>query len=328
MSFNDIPGQERAFGRLSGWLKAGVTPQALLLVGPEGTGKSKTALAYARALNCERTVDPRERLEPCAPREEACPSCRFVAASTHPEILVVSPEESRLKIDQVREAIETIRLHRLIARRRVLVFLNADTLMLQAANALLKTLEEPPPETTIILVAESTRGLPLTVLSRCWQIRFSPLHDEALKSAVDLSGLSPDQAERAMTYSHGIPGKAARYADWFKSGDAMKYLNDLWTAVKSGGGAAIAFAEKHSRDKDEFPSRLELLADAWNAALVKSLTSSEKSSYRPGVWLELTEMVLRARKLLDVNANRKLLLESLIYKARKTVQKGDSATQL
>ncbi|MBI2060422.1 MAG: hypothetical protein HYT87_11690 [Nitrospirae bacterium] len=326
MSFADIHGQDRAIGRLRGFLQTDVVPQALLFVGPEGTGKAKAALTFARALNCGRTDRQNERMqdltpfqrriEPCGSGEEACTSCRLIAASTHPDVLAVGPDESRLKVDQVREALEMIRLRRLSARRRVVIFLDAHTLMLQAANALLKTLEEPPEATSLILVAQGTRGIPLTVLSRCWPVRFSPLREGTLKSTVDFSGLSPEHAERVAAYGHGIPGKAARYVAWFKSGEAMKFLSAYWSGVREGGGSALSFSEKYGRDKEDFASRLDLLADALNAGLVRSLSPAEKSPYPPKVWLGLVESVLHAKRFLDVNANRRLMLEGLIYEAR------------
>lgn len=310
----------RLHDQLSSLLKRGVHPHAILLIGPKGTGKLQTALTYARALNCDRTLDPIARSEPCAHDEDRCVACLQIDANTFPDVRVVEPDEGRLKIAQIREVIEQVRLSRLSARRKLIVLNDADRIVMQAANAVLKTLEEPPPETTIILIARSTRGLPVTVLSRCWQIRFPPLPFEAIGRLPDLEGLAPDHLKRVVQYSHGMPDKALRYAGLFRSGDAMKFLTEYWSAVKEGGEKAGEFAERYGKSKGENTEWIDVLADAHCAALVRTLSGEEEGPYPPRVWLGLVDAALRAKRDLDVNANRRLLFERLVGDARALIR--------
>ncbi|MBI2890373.1 MAG: hypothetical protein HYY13_06260 [Nitrospirae bacterium] len=313
-----LPGPARE--RLSSILHSGAHPPALLFVGPDGCGKREAARWFTRALNCHRTTS-RSPSEPCSAEEAPCPACLQITAGTFPDLVTIQPEEDHpdhLTIDQVRGAIQGARLSLLTGRHKVIILARAASILLRAANALLKTLEEPPERATFILLADSHRGLPATVLSRCWIVPFAPWPESRLREDPRLGGLEPDDLRRVLSYSHGRPEKAARYARAFKAGKAKDFLREFWNAIREGGGPALQFAAKYEKPKEEFPERLQLLTDAFNAALAKSL--SEKSPYSPAQWLCLTETALRAVKTLDVNANRKLLLERLIYEAREAIK--------
>ncbi len=144
-------------------------PQSLLFDGAEGIGKRTTALALASAINCQQ---PAPDGDACG----ACSSCRRIARGQHPDIGVLLPnEKGTITVDMAREVIGRASYRPFEARRRVVIIDDADLLQPQAQNALLKTLEEPPPSSMFILVTSRPDSLLETVRSRCPRVRFGRL---------------------------------------------------------------------------------------------------------------------------------------------------------
>ena len=177
-------------------------PPALLLAGPAGVGKRRVALALAQAINCTapQSTDGLER-DACG----ACASCRRIARGVHPDVVLLEPGDTgTIKIEPVREIIVQAGYRPFEGRRRVVIIDEADALVEPAQNALLKTLEEPPPASIFLLVSSLPDALLATVRSRCPRLRFGPLspgdvaavlvrdHDyaeaEAHAAAVDADG--------------------------------------------------------------------------------------------------------------------------------------------
>src|SRR5262249_24546682 len=142
----------------------GTLPPSLIFAGPQGVGKRLTAVALAQALNCEQGG--------CG----ACPVCARIARGVHADVLVVEPGDSgTIKVDQVREAIDRTAYRPFEGRRRVVIVDEADALVPEAQNALLRTLEEPPPASVFVLIPARPEMLLPTVRSRCQRLRFGPL---------------------------------------------------------------------------------------------------------------------------------------------------------
>lgn len=200
-----VRGQDRAVALLLRYLASGKVPPGLLFFGEEGIGKETAAEAFAAALLC-RTPDPGGA---CG----ACPDCRLSAAGSHPNLLHVLPENRNILIDDIRLLQEELSLKAFSDRPRVALVVPADRMTVQAANALLKTLEEPPPGTHFLLVSHRLSQLPPTIVSRCQKIPFSPLPREAvteiLRSLPDAGAARPPDAIRAAAAcSGGSPGRA------------------------------------------------------------------------------------------------------------------------
>lgn len=163
------PWLQPAWQRLQASVSADRLPHGLLLAGPQGTGKRAFALALAHALLC---LSPRPNGHACG----RCRGCDLIAAGSHPDLLVVSPLEdsSVIRIEQIRELIVQLALTSSQASgRRVAVIHPAEAMNRSAANSLLKTLEEPPLNTTLVLVSDAAALLPATVRSRCQRIQVS-----------------------------------------------------------------------------------------------------------------------------------------------------------
>jgi DNA polymerase-3 subunit delta' len=183
LSWHSIRGHDRVVVELRRSLEHGRFPHALLFVGPEGVGKRTFARRLAQALLYE--ANPAERLDPC----EACPGCLQVAAETHPDFAEAARPEDKheLPISVIRDLCEHFALKPARGMRKVAILDDADDLNEEAANAFLKTLEEPPPGAVLILIGTSVEVQLQTIVSRCQVVRFDPL------SADDVAGLLLEQ---------------------------------------------------------------------------------------------------------------------------------------
>ena len=245
---SSVVGQERALSLLRMYIGAGAVPQGLLFSGEEGVGKEKAARAFAAALLCRN------------PGAEgacgSCPDCRLLASGAHPNFFFITPETQFLRIDEIRALQEELALKAFSDRPRAAILCPADRMTPQAANALLKTLEEPPPGAHLILVAHRAAVLMPTIVSRCQRIPFFPLPvgtvAEILSRRPDAGGGVPLPVIRlAAAVSGGSPGRA------------LSLLPDLadereaWLALFSNPSpaAAIKLAESWKGEGDA-PGRL------------------------------------------------------------------------
>ncbi len=173
MAWSDILGQDLAKRMFQTHLSSGKIPGAYLLVGPEGIGKRRLALEMAKALNCTAKAE-----RPC----DACPTCGQINRSTHPDVHVVvgGGASDQIKIDQIRHIIGRIALRPFSAAMQVVVIDGADRLTEEAANSLLKVLEEPSPYTRFVLTSAHLQDCLPTIISRCQLIRCLPLPAEVV----------------------------------------------------------------------------------------------------------------------------------------------------
>lgn len=191
-------------------LEEGRFPHALLFVGPEGVGKRTFALKLAQAILCERV--PESSLDPC----EACPSCLQVLAGTHPDVLQVAKPEDKheLPIRVIRELCLNLGLKPMRGSRRVAIVDDADDLNDEAANAFLKTLEEPPPGSVLILLGTSAEVQLDTMISRCRVVRFNPLtRDELMAVLIEQGVADPETAGPLADLAEGSVSRARGLAD-------------------------------------------------------------------------------------------------------------------
>jgi len=183
MAFDNILGQDRPKQILDKALRSGRTPNSYLFYGQESVGKKFTAIEVCKALNCE-TLSP---VDSC----NKCPSCLKIEKRIHPDLFILEPKKSSptareavLKIDEIRELQKKLLYLPYEGNTKVAIINNAECMNSQAANSFLKTLEEPPTKTLIILIASNPHQLLPTVVSRCQGIRFYPLPNEAIKKII------------------------------------------------------------------------------------------------------------------------------------------------
>ena len=211
MPWHSIRGHDQVVESIRASLQHGKLPHAFLFVGPEGVGKHRFAKVFAQALLCERR--PETAFDPC----QACPTCLQVMAGTHPDLLEVSKPEDKheLPIQVIRDLCIDMGLKPASGRRKVAIINDADDLNNEAANAFLKTLEEPPPGSVLILIGTSSEVQLDTILSRCRVTRFEPLPEADLAAVLLDQGVAetPEAALRLAKLGEGSVARAQGLAD-------------------------------------------------------------------------------------------------------------------
>jgi DNA polymerase III subunit delta' len=251
------PGNEALRARLLGLFHQDRLHHCMIFEGPPGVGKAASALWLAMAVNCERSGSG---AEPCG----ACWSCRSIQRGQHPDVIQVGldPEKATpiISVKQARDLLGQLSLHPFHARRRTIIIEPADALNPEAANALLKTLEEPPRATGFVLVTSRPMDLLPTVRSRGQRVRFGAVELERLVPW--LQAQQVDQAGELARLGEGCPLRALALAEgglatWREARDR------LVQAISGGTAARLAWSETHARgERAEVSGEIALCLDA------------------------------------------------------------------
>ena len=315
-------------------------PQSLLFSGPEGVGKRTAALALAQAVNCpqrgsQRSVKGRARASAGSPEDDACgvcPTCQRIARGQHTDVTVIDKaDEASIKIKRLRERlIDVVGYRPFEGRRRVFVIEPADELTVEAQDALLKTLEEPPASALLVLVSAYADTLLPTVQSRCRRLRFAPLSDpDVVRVLAERCGIEPPRAKLMAVGAAGSVGRALQEetGDLADDRDAALALLQASTRPDVGGRlkAAAAFAQHGSkrRDRDALGDRLALLgalcrdAAALQAGAERSLTNGDLAGALEDISRRVTTdqltrafgVVTQAQQALERNASPKIVAD-------------------
>ncbi|GBD19171.1 DNA polymerase III subunit tau [bacterium HR27] len=264
-----VLGHDRVVRILARALQTGQVHHAYLFVGPSGIGRTTLAYALASALLCEAPLPER----PCG----HCRACERVARRVHPDVTRIALEQEReeaklISIDQIREFRASLSLHPLEGAWRIAIVDDAQHLSRDAADALLKTLEEPPPYAVLILIAEDAHALPETIRSRCQIFHLSPLPSPVVEEALCRRGVSRERAARIATLVRGRIAEAFRLAA--DEAALSRYEQQLAEviAAMSEPLATIGFVrrltEQYRRGKRvAVRQTLQLAAELWRDAL-------------------------------------------------------------
>jgi DNA polymerase-3 subunit delta' len=321
--FEALIGQERTVERLKAMLRRDALPHALLFCGIEGVGKAQAALLLAMALNCSAAAGE----EPCG----ACRTCRSLTAGQHPDLLTVAPDGPLIRVAQVRQLCATLAMKPYAARTRVVIIRDARAMNPEAANALLKVLEEPPEQTLLILLATQTGDLLPTVVSRCQQLRFGPIPRRTLQTLLtEAHGIAPDAAAFAAAVSDGSLTRALRcsQADWRARRSwliAAIGLDRPETLSSRPLELLLAVAEKLAGRKDWIPEALDLI-NAWLRDLLvfrhapgrlinqdqAALVDRAAGRLPDEALLQSIQAVSSAQRQIAANLNPRLVLERLM----------------
>ncbi len=280
MGFDQFLGNERIVSALRGALRTERVPHALLFTGPSGVGKFTLSRMFAQAATCERLkddfcgecatcqrvallADPLTLIEQGLTQRGESPSTAAIEdqpliLQTHPDVWALVPDPVRwktpvvrplLRIGQIR-AVQRAAYFQPMGRRRIFIFDGAETMREEAANALLKVLEEPPLSATLILLADSASTLLPTILSRCMQFHFAPLSQEnVVKILKENSDRKSAEINLAAQLSEGSPGLALSM-DVETTAQRRKDALRILTRAARGEGFSQLFADTAAMAKD------------------------------------------------------------------------------
>ena len=258
-----VIGQARAVSLLAHSLESGTLSHAYLFIGPQHVGKMTLALNLAQALNCR--ADDRPCLE--------CDSCRKIAAGTHSDIQVIglaqneeeNTEAKLIHTEQVKDVLHSASLPPFEGMNKVFIIDGAELLSIEAANRLLKTLEEPEARVTFILLTTDENKLLKTVISRCQRIELPPMSIAAEAQAlVEKRGIGPERARLLAGLSHGCPGWAIAAASDEKIMEQRdKELDQIIAIIEGGFEERFAYAARLARGFTQNRRAVYNILDTW-----------------------------------------------------------------
>jgi len=325
-AFDEILGQPKAVKLLSRVMDTGRLAHAYLFTGPDGVGKSTTAKGLAAILLCQEKWTS----APCG----RCPGCLKFASNSHPDFLPVRPDGTAIKIDQIRKLKKALAFPPLASRQRIILLEDVQTMRREAANSLLKTLEEPPPDNLIILIASGSDPLLSTIVSRCQVIPFYPLAID-LAAAVLMhinTGLDRRSALALASLTDGCPGRA----ETLETNDLMELREDIITALLNAPQSeaeavetALILSAKTAELKNSLDYLLDLLRIFFKDAMLMHLDDSRKAVSAHTMEInhgrtrerwnltqlsDMVEAVDYAARALAGNCNRSLVCDVLFLK--------------
>jgi len=319
-----IYGHHWAVDLLDRGLRAGRLPHALLLAGPAQIGKRTLATALAAALIC--TAEQK----PCG----QCRACRLTAQGVHPDVRLVAADDSErgregvLKIDQIRAVQREASLAPMEAPRKVFILRELERANLPAANALLKTLEEPPAQVVLLLTSARPHALLPTIISRCQVLNLHSLPRQQIAAALTAHwGASNQQAELLARLADGRLGWAVqRLTDSQAREERVRRLAEARDLPQQSRLQRLAYADELSRSPATLLPTLALWASWWrdlllvqqgcagwlrNVDLADEL-ALEASRFDPGQVHAYLARLHAAPTQINQNANARLLLETLV----------------
>ena len=347
-----IADQKRPVRILTAFLQKDTIPHALLFTGIDGVGKNRIATLFAMAANCAQQTTPRGGSGPDEPAGlhacGDCRSCRKIEKNIHPDILYLRPEGRTIRIHQVRTLIETLMFKPMEARRRFVIIEGADTMQEAAANALLKTLEEPPDRTILILMAGQSSDLLPTIVSRCRHIRFHPLRARSIADRlVAEHGFSHADASLAAAAANGSLTRAVAinksgwtpWRDWLVGASGLEHPQHI---SQKPVGELLAFAEQLTKKRDKLPEALDTMA-GWlrdlivvrhdeskvtNVDRIDSLRTLCEQLPVDGLMAQI-DVIRQAKRNIESsrNFNVRLTLEAMVLRLAKDYAKGQRLNQ-
>lgn len=321
MGFQELKGQSKAIGILQTSLRTSRIAHAYMFYGPGGIGKKKAAFLFAQALNCKRAADA----DSCG----VCASCSKIKSGNHPDITQVLSEGNSIKITQIRGLQEKAFLKCYEGIFKVIIIDGADKLTVEAANSLLKILEEPPEQTVFILLAEELGKLPNTIVSRCQLIPFLPLEPEVIKKIVE-------EHEQKSDFPIGLAyGSAGKALEIQRNVDIAKILEDvvkLLEDLRRGGYKRVLFwAETLDKNKQQMEIMLEILSLYYRDRIVALLTDDSnllldtmaRKDYRIEECYAALNKLSNAVQKIKSNVNTRLVLDVLLIDLKNIEQNNE-----
>jgi DNA polymerase-3 subunit delta' len=343
MRWEEIAGQDRAVRLLRTALERGQPHHAYLLAGPEGVGKELLARTFAQAANCE-VDDPVNR--PCG----KCGHCTAIARGSFPDVQWVMPQaeliarglvskadlegaaSKEIRVDEVRALAKRLSFSALRGRRKVVIVVPADALNERAQNTLLKTLEEPPKETTFLLVSANADALLPTIRSRCARVQLGPIPEKLLVERLLREKVPEAEARERAARAQGSFALALSDA-----GERKELIEAFERALAAGDERdALELADEHSeRDaaaavsdavrawtRDLLVAQAGAPAAVLEARQLAGLAAEIAARTSPWALLGQAKLCAEVIEALEQNGNGRLQLERLLLGTRELRGRG------
>jgi len=282
------------------------------------------ALTLAKALNCKTPI-----FADCC---DQCPACRKIDASNHPDVRLIRPSPGSIKIEQMRDLQREAFLKPFEARKKVYIIDSAELMTHEAANSLLKTLEEPPGEAMFVLTTSNVAGAPLTIVSRCQLIRFNPIsRDKIEELLVNRRGVAKDAARRASLLCGGSVSRALRVGDGLVMARRDQVLDLVAKVSSSDVGSIFELASGLTEHKEHLDEVIDIILSWYRDVLIlkeSGEVSSILNSDRMGLLedeagkssaedlMKAIGLVCQTQEYIKKNVNLQLAIEVMLLKLR------------
>jgi len=324
MPFEAIIGHDRPKQILKAVLRKEQLAHAYLFFGDAGIGKLLTAKMLAQAVNCE---EPVKSGDACG----QCWACKQVENAVHPDVFYITPDGEQIKITQIREMQDYLVYRPLIGHYKIYIVDDADRMNLSAANRLLKTLEEPPGRSLILLISSRPRHLLPTIRSRCQGLRFAPLSLQEVQEEVERrQQRSATEARIVAGFSQGRLGVAFEIDPDGVREERDRIVNTIGIDSAMQGGILQVFSASEALAKGESPTTaLTWLAHWLRDILILQISNKPErlmnrdrladiaqagERCRPEAIIGLLEGIEAMRQSLQRNLNAQLQMDVLLLK--------------
>ncbi|MDE0404049.1 MAG: DNA polymerase III subunit delta' [Nitrospira sp.] len=335
MPFANVIGQEGPKRKIRTALAQEAIGHAYLFSGDDGIGKRLMALRFAQALSCEAP--------PSSSQPDSCGRCRAceqIDSGTYPDLLVIEPEQDKanpqIKIDRVREIERHVIYRPLLSTRKVCIIDDADRLNANAANAFLKTLEDPPEHSLFILVTSQPLRLLATVRSRCLTLRFSPATPDQFEGALALKQAAAIEEARFLSRVCGNRIGAALRTDLSELRSRHDQFFDLCRSETLTHPTAVLQQAEELSKAQPFPDLIDWLSHGLRDVLLMTIGTRQDlllhqsqiplleqiaASLTPADVVELMDILQTLEQAPTQNLNLQLCLENFLFRFHQTMHR-------
>lgn len=295
---------------------------AYIITGPDGTGKSIMAMFMASAILCNGED------KPCG----KCDACRKIMHGNHPDLKMISPRGKSIGVDYIRDLIDEIYTKPYEGDKKVIIIKNSDSITLQGQNAILKTLEEPSEDTTIIMLAENLNVILQTIQSRCQIIRLGRIPEDKIMAYLKDKGVDERKARAAAGLSDGIVGSAIRFLDEKYIKLRQDVIGRAVEIISENKLDTLKSVDFFIRNRDKIDIILDILTSWYRDIIMLKLTKdkniimnmdyyellveeSQKLSYNR--LDSIIDIISSSRKKIKENANYQLTIEVMLLKIQE-----------
>lgn len=292
MSFDNLIGNEEVKEILRNSVKLNKILHSYMFIGQVGIGKTLFAKEFAKMILCQDTDN-----KPC----NKCKSCLELQNNNHPDFILIEPEDSKIKIEQIRNIQSKLLEKPIISNKKVYIIKEADTMTKEAANCLLKTLEEPPEYITIILIGSNENMFLNTIKSRCTKIYFNKIDDQTLKQFLEENYTCDNMTDNMLKACDGSISKAISINEKI---DIYKEIEKIFLNIEKFSLLdvlnKIEYLYKNKEDIYEILDYIIIL-------LFNKSIKNDK-------YIKYIEAVEQTKNSIKVNSNYDMSIDNLLYK--------------